>query len=104
MEKLGQFIKENRENANLTQKQLSENLNVDIQTVVAWENCDKLPELDVVVSLAKELNITINELLTQEIKKEEVVTRKYALPLLITLGAIFVLGIVFIVSEYIKLL
>lgn len=104
MEKLGQFIKENRENANLTQKQLSENLNVDIQTVVAWENCEKLPELDVVVSLAKELNITINELLTQEVKKEEVVTRKYALPLLITLGAIFVLGIVFIVSEYIKLL
>ena len=55
-------IKQLRENANLTQQQLSENLNVDRSTVAKWETGEAMPRADKLPELAKVFGCSIDDL------------------------------------------
>ena len=65
-QKIGRFIAENRKKQNMTQVQLAEKLGVTGKTVSRWENGNYMPDLSLLQPLARELGITVNELLQGE--------------------------------------
>lgn len=69
--KIGRFIAENRKKQKLTQAQLAEKLGVTNKTVSRWENGNYMPDLSLLIPLSRELEITLNELLTGEAVPEE---------------------------------
>ena len=71
-EKIGKFIAECRKKKNLTQEELSEKLGVNSRSISRWENGNCLPDLSLLPLISKELNISINELMTGKyLNKEE---------------------------------
>lgn len=64
--KIGEFICRLRKEKGLTQAELSERLGISNRTVSKWENGDGLPDIAMLPALAKELNITVDELLSAE--------------------------------------
>lgn len=64
--KIGEFICRLRKEKGLTQAELSERLAISNRTVSKWENGDGLPDIAMLPALAKELNITVDELLSAE--------------------------------------
>lgn len=66
-EKIGKFIKEKRLERELTQKQLADKLNITDRAISKWENGKSLPDVLIMPLLCKELNITINDLLSGEV-------------------------------------
>ena len=70
--KIGKFISEKRKELKLTQAQLAEKLGVTDKTVSRWENGNYMPDLSLLQQLSKELNVSINELLSGEkVSKED---------------------------------
>lgn len=69
--KIGKFIAQNRKKLNMTQAQLAEKLGVTGKTVSRWENGNYMPDLSLLQPLAKELDITLNELLQGEYIPQE---------------------------------
>lgn len=69
-EKIGKFIAECRKSKKLTQAQLSEKLGVSDRSISNWENGKCMPDLSIFNELCRELNITVNELLSGEKIKE----------------------------------
>ncbi len=69
---VGKRIKEERTKLSLTQKELSEKLNVTAQAVSRWENDDVEPSIDTLKTMSALFNITLDELLdnSKEIKEE----------------------------------
>lgn len=65
-EKIGKFIKECRKKKNLTQDELASTLNVTDKAISKWENGRCLPDVSLFTKLCKELDITVNELLSGE--------------------------------------
>ena len=65
-EKIGKFIKECRKKKNLTQDELASTLNVTDKAISKWENGRCLPDVSLFAELCKELDITVNELLSGE--------------------------------------
>jgi len=61
--KIGNYIKQLRNNVGLTQKQLADKLNVSFQAVSKWENGDTLPGTDILIELSDALNTTVDKLL-----------------------------------------
>lgn len=64
--KIGKFISENRKGKNLTQEQLSEQLNISKNAVSKWERGLNLPDVSIMQDLCKILDITLNELFVGE--------------------------------------
>lgn len=64
--KTGAFIAELRREKNLTQEALGAKLGVTNKTISRWENGNYLPDISLLPILSKELNISINELLSGE--------------------------------------
>ena len=64
--KIGRFIKALRKEKSLTQRELSELLDISEKTVSKWETGNGLPEVSLMLPLCKMLNITVNELLSGE--------------------------------------
>lgn len=62
----GKIINSRRKEKGLTQIQLAELLNVSNRAVSKWENGDGFPDITLLPLIAKELDITIDELLTGE--------------------------------------
>lgn len=71
----GKMIQNKRKLKGLTQLQLAERLNISNRTVSKWENGDGFPDITLLPELAKELDISIDALLTGEEKpaKAEIV-------------------------------
>lgn len=70
--KIGKFIAELRKKKKMTQEELAEKLGVTNRSVSRWENGKCMPDLSLLPLLSKELDITINELLSGEkVNKEE---------------------------------
>lgn len=63
---IGKFIAEERKRKGYTQKQLSEKLEISDKTVSKWERGNGFPEVSLLLPLCKELDITVNELLSGE--------------------------------------
>ena len=71
-EKIGKFIANNRKKKNMTQSELAEILGVTDRSVSNWENGKCMPDLSLFKPLCKELDITINELMSGEkLSKED---------------------------------
>ena len=65
-EKIGKFIREMRNKNNLTQQELADKIGVTDRAISKWENGRGLPDIALLIPLAKELNITVLELLNGE--------------------------------------
>ncbi|MBQ1305028.1 MAG: helix-turn-helix transcriptional regulator [Erysipelotrichales bacterium] len=66
VKKTGTIIAEARKQLGYTQKELGDKLNVSNTTVSKWEGGTRFPDVSLLAPLAKELNLTVNELLTGE--------------------------------------
>ena len=69
--KIGKFIAECRKKNKLTQMQLAEKLNITDRAISKWENGRAMPDSSLMLDLCKELNISVNELLSGEVIKME---------------------------------
>ncbi len=65
--KIGRFIASCRKNANLTQMQLAEKLNITDRAVSKWETGRAMPDSSIMLELCAVLNITVNDLLSGEV-------------------------------------
>ena len=65
--KIGKFIAERRRQANLTQMQLAEKLNITDRAVSKWETGRSLPDSAIMLELCDVLKITVNDLLCGEV-------------------------------------
>lgn len=61
-EKIGNFIRESRQEKGMTQRDLAERIGVTDRAISNWENGRRLPDYSIVESLCKSLDISINEL------------------------------------------
>lgn len=73
--KIGAFLRELRKEKRLTQERLSESLGVTNRSVSRWENGVNLPELDLIIELARFYEVSIEEILDGE-RKNEMVDKK----------------------------
>lgn len=68
--KIGAFLKELRREKNLTQQQLAEILCVTNRSISRWENGVNMPDFDLVIEIADYYDVSIEEILDGERKKE----------------------------------
>ena len=64
--KFGKLILKLRKKQNMTQKELTEKLNVTDKAVSKWERGDSFPDITLLEPIAKELGVTVSELITGE--------------------------------------
>jgi len=69
-EVLGIMIKNLREKANLTQKDLADKLSISFQAVSKWEKGECYPDLSQVVALSESFKVPLNQLLVEKIETE----------------------------------
>ena len=65
-QKIGKFIQEKRKEKELNQLELAEKLGVSNRTISKWENGNSMPDYSIINDLCRELDISINELLSGE--------------------------------------
>lgn len=65
-EKIGKFIASCRKKKKLTQEQLAEELNITYKAVSKWETGKGLPDASIMMDLCNILDITVNDLLSDE--------------------------------------
>lgn len=65
-EKIGKFILELRREKNMTQQELADKIGVTDRAISKWENGRGMLDLSLMIPLCKELDITINELISGE--------------------------------------
>lgn len=65
-EKIGRFIKEQRINANLTQKELAQKLGCTDKAVSRWETGRGMPDISFVIPLSQALGVSAGELIAGE--------------------------------------
>lgn len=63
---IGKFIATLRKEKDLTQEQLGEKLGVTNKTISRWENGNYMPDIEMLSLLAKEFDVSINELISGE--------------------------------------
>ena len=61
---IGLFIQKQRKITGITQRELSDKLNISPQAVSKWENGDTLPDTGILLSLAEVLNTTVDKILS----------------------------------------
>ncbi len=61
--KIGLFLKELREEKNLTQEALAEKLNVSGRTVSRWETGNNMPDISLLVELSEFYQVSIPEII-----------------------------------------
>ena len=64
--KIGKFIAERRKSKKLTQAELAEKLNITDRAISKWETGKGMPDSSIMLDLCKELEISVNELLSGE--------------------------------------
>lgn len=69
--KIGSFIQKCRKEKKLTQEELGEILGVSGKSISRWENNVTMPDLSLVTTIAKELDIQVSELLNGEKSNEK---------------------------------
>ena len=76
-EKIGKLIEKKRKEKNLTQIQFAEKLGVSDRSVSNWENGKNMPDMSLFPIISKELNITINDLMSGEIVEKKEYQQKF---------------------------
>lgn len=67
-QKIGQFLKELRNEKKLTQAELAETLGVTNRSISRWENGVTMPDFDLLIELAKTYDVEVMEILDGERK------------------------------------
>lgn len=65
--KIGRFIAECRKRLGMTQMELAERLNITDRAVSKWETGRAMPDTSIMLSLTRELGISVNDLLCGEV-------------------------------------
>ena len=95
--KFGEFIYQKRKSFGLTQEEFGRKLGVTNKAVSKWEVGETTPDITILEPLAKLLNVTVDELLTQKEQKKEhakkVKLNKTLLVFVIVLGVLEVFTI-----------
>ncbi|MCR5358080.1 MAG: helix-turn-helix domain-containing protein [Lachnospiraceae bacterium] len=73
---VGAFLQSLRKEKGLTQKELADRICVSDKTISKWENGNSMPDTSMLVDLCRELDISINELLSAERIPPEEYTEK----------------------------
>ena len=68
--KIGSFLKELRNEKNITQEQLAEYLSVSNRTVSRWETGSNMPDISLLVEIAEYYGVSILEIIKGERKSE----------------------------------
>lgn len=72
--KIGEFIKSQRTQLGMTQKELANKIGCTDKAISRWETGKGMPDVSFLIPLSNELNITLNELLSGEkIMPEELI-------------------------------
>lgn len=69
--KIGSFLKQLRNEKNITQEQLSEILYVSSRTISRWETGSNMPDLSILIQIADYYDVEVNEILDGERKSEK---------------------------------
>lgn len=69
--KIGAFLKELRNDNNLTQEQLAEKFGVSQRSVSRWENGNTMPDISILIELADYYEIDLREMLNGERKMDD---------------------------------
>lgn len=93
--KLSEQIKQYRKDNSLTQQQLADILYVSKQAVSKWENDKSLPDLAFYPTIANLLNITVDELMGNEVKKST--SNKKVKKIIITSSIIFFVLVILLI-------
>ena len=70
-EKIGKFIKQIREEHNLTQKELADKLGVTFQAVSKWENGKNVPDIGILKQISEEFHINVDDILRGQRKDKK---------------------------------
>jgi len=70
MNSIGSHLRELREDAGLSLRELARQLEVHPSNVSFWENQDKLPSSSILLKMAESLGVTVEELLGGKPRKE----------------------------------
>lgn len=70
-QKIGTFLKELRNEKDITQEQLAEKFCVSRRTVSRWETGNNMPDLDILIEMADYYDVDLRELLDGERKSEK---------------------------------
>ena len=62
--KIGGFLKELRKEKGLTQEELAEQFRVSSRTISRWENGNYLPPADILLTMSRLFNVSVNEILS----------------------------------------
>lgn len=76
-EKIGKFISKCRKNKKMTQEELAEKLGVNSRSISRWENGINMPDLSLFPELSKNLDVSINELMSGEIIEQNDYQEKF---------------------------
>lgn len=74
---IGNFIKQQRAEKHLTQKQLAELLSVTDKAISRWETGKGIPDVSLLIPLSNALEVSVNEILLGEKIEEEKKIEKY---------------------------
>lgn len=96
---IGKIISKIRKEKELTQQQLGDILGVSSKTISKWETGNSIPDITILKRISQEFNITIDELLTGEIKKYQKTIKAKFISLIFFL---MVLAIIIISIYYLK--
>lgn len=64
--KIGKFIADKRKEKKLTQQQLAEKLGLSDRAISNWENGKNMPDISLLPIISKELDVTVNDLMSGE--------------------------------------
>jgi len=75
--KFGAYISKLRKQSDMTQSMLADKLNLTRQTVSSYENGDSFPDISILVMIAKEFGVTIDDLIQagEPTKAEEILLK-----------------------------
>ena len=100
MANLSTLMIEGRKRKNLTQEELAKRLNVTRQAVSNWENDKNYPNVEILKSIAKELDLKLSDVLEIDNKALKRKHRKR----LIILSIIFIIVLIVLIGMFFSIL
>ena len=86
---LGKKIKYYRNEKSLTQDNLAERIFVSRQTISNWENDKSYPDINSIILLSEALEVSVDNLISEEVKKMKLNSLMMLILLLLSVGALF---------------
>lgn len=83
-QKMGAFLKELRNEKNLTQEQLAERFGVSRRSVSRWEGGYNLPDIDILIEMSDFYEVELKELLNGERKNEQMENKEKEMAVMVT--------------------